>query len=202
MRDGNSMKNKTTIVITVDVHPDRPFVWDHLHDMVSRYDSLKNTSIIICGSGFCPDEVKAEYKTVWSDELKREDLGLSGSLGLISSALDKAKQEGSTHVLICPMLSWCTNLPEFEDGLLISHSYRNDKEIFDTDFIYGRIETINRIMMNRKWDDALSDQQNMYLNIVNVTGKEMLNDVLIKTKDVNIIKRRIISRDYWEDLKC
>lgn len=202
MRDSNIMKNKTTIVITADVHPDRPFVWDHLHDMVSKYDSLKNTSIIICGSGFCPDEVKAEYETVWSDELKREDLGLSGSLGLISSALDKAKQEGSTHVLICPMLLWCTNLPKFEDSLFISHSYCNNKEIFDTNFIYGKIETVYKILYNRKWDHTLSDQRNMYLNIVNVTGRQMLEDILVKNIDINIIKRHVISRDYWEDLKC
>lgn len=195
------MITATKLIITANIHESRSYEWDHFEELIDRYRMFKKDDVYICGSGFCPDYIKENYHMSWSDSLKEQGQGFSAMIDSLGTVLNHSQLDGETYVLICPLLQWLENLSELSN-LTISYTHKDKTGIYGADIFYGKASTLKKIFTNRKWDDTLTDQKNMLLNITNVVGTAMLEHVLVSSGDLKVFKRHIISRDYWEDLRC
>ena len=193
---------KTSLIITENVDPRCPYVWDHLENTLDKYRKINNDlHIMICGSGFCPNEVKEKYDTCWNDTYNNYQSSIESFLKILPQTFEIAFEKKQTHILLTPMLSWIENIKPLDKKINILGFRTLEKEIFINDIVYGQIKTVYDFLFNKRWNTSISKEKNIYNNLKNIVGEKNMKNFVTDNSSVDFCKRVVISRAEWEDIK-
>ena len=193
---------KTSLIITENVDPRCPYVWNHLDNTLDNYRKIiKNPHVIICGSGFCPDNIKQKYDMCWNDTYNNYQSGTESFLKILPQAFEIASAKKHDYVLLSPMLSWIRNIKNLDKKINVLGFRTPEKEVFINDIIYGQIKTVYDFLFNKRWNTSISKEKNIYNNLKNIVGEKSMKNFVTDNSSVDFCKRVVISRAEWEDIK-
>jgi hypothetical protein len=195
------MEEKIGLILLVE-STHKPYIWSHVETIANKYKQLHdNMFTIVCGHGLDKPLSDLEVdEVVWENSYKANVM--ETFIEILPLAMNEATRNGCDKFLIVDDLTWMENNTPLLEKFWFAGNLSEWQQTLDLKILYGKVETVRNIIMNRPWNPLLDQRQNMFRNFANVLGKKRIESFLFDDSRCKIYNRVVISRDYWEDRPC